>query len=292
MKRTRLPELEDLSWFPHALRRWQLDHLHHFLHHSAVYAAAVDRLDDALRRSNATHVLDLCSGGGGAVPWVIDAINAKRSTAQGKDVDARPVQATLSDLYPNLPAFERLAGHHEGIDFERAPIDATRVDATQTGFRTIFTGFHHLPPAAAEAVLTDAARAGRGLAVFEFTRRAWHQAALGTFVAPLQMLLDTPKLRPRSVWRYLWTYVLPVLPLTYAFDSTVSHLRSYTPGELEAMAERANTAARAAGHPGLVWRVETERHAKLPLTITSLIGLPDAAAQAQPGSVEARRAAA
>lgn len=42
----------------------------------------------------------------------------------------------------------------------------------------------------------------------------------------------TPLVRPFRLSRLFWTYVLPAIPLLFAWDGTVSALRAYTPEEL------------------------------------------------------------
>ena len=43
------------------------------------------------------------------------------------------------------------------------------------------------------------------------------------------VLLVTPLIRPFTLSRILWTYLLPLVPLTCWWDGIVSQLRAYTP---------------------------------------------------------------
>ena len=50
-------------------------------------------------------------------------------------------------------------------------MSATAVPARLSGFRTMFTSFHHFKPEQAQAILADAVRNRCGIGIFEFTYR-------------------------------------------------------------------------------------------------------------------------
>jgi hypothetical protein len=171
-------------------------------------------------------IVDLCAGGAG--PWPVLA-------RMVGDSDDQPVPVTLTDLSPNLPAFERARADSGGfIDFVAEPVDATQVPASLTGVRTIFNGFHHLRPEQARAVLADAAEQRRPIGIFELLDRSALQV-LGMFTVPLTVLLSAPFIRPFRAGRLFWTYAVPVVPLASIFDGIVSVLRVYSVSELEAL---------------------------------------------------------
>jgi hypothetical protein len=130
----------------------------------------------------------------------------------------------------------------------------------------MFTSFHHFGPADARRILEDAVGAGAPIAVFEFTERRATNFVRMLF-APLPLLADSWRIRPRTWARVLWTYVVPVVPVLYLWDGLVSHWRSYGRPELRAL---------AAGFPGYRWRVGAVRAAPARVTVTYLIGLPAA----------------
>jgi len=68
------------------------------------------------------------------------------------------------------------------------------------------------------------------------------------------------------LFRSLWTYLLPLVPLTCLWDGLVSQLRAYTTAELEALGADAD--ARASWHAGQVPIGTT------PGTLTFLVGSP------------------
>jgi hypothetical protein len=146
---------------------------------------------------------------------------------------------------------------------ESAPVDATDVPPRLKGFRTLFTAFHHFPPEEAKKILANAVRGGQGIGVFEYTDRNVLHWTVFTLITPLTVLLVTPFLRPFSVSRLFWTYVVPVVPLIAAWDCMISGLRTYLPDELMSMAREVN------GNT-YDWKAERTRDGAL----TVLVGYP------------------
>ena len=146
IRRFQLVELEDLAWFPRVIRDLATDYLQFMETKMALHRPVVPLLADALRRTASTTVVDLCAGGSGPVV-------ALRKELADAGVNVR---FTLTDKYPNLPAFEQLSAKHPGIEGYATPVDATDVPRHLVGFRTIFNAFHHFKPSDARAVLQSA----------------------------------------------------------------------------------------------------------------------------------------
>src|SRR5205823_9089249 len=119
------------------------DYLQFVIEKARPYAAAAPRLRAALERSGARRILDLCSGAGGPWPGLL------------KELDGAGLEhVSLSDRYPNVPAFERIARAADGrIRYEKEPVDAAAVPEHLGGFRTLFSSFHHFPPETARRIL-------------------------------------------------------------------------------------------------------------------------------------------
>lgn len=83
------------------------------------------------------------------------------------------VEVVLTDKYPNVAAFLRLAAEPgRRISFLEQSVDAADVPADLSGFRTLFTGFHHLPPELARRVLATPSPNARGLGCSRSTNAA------------------------------------------------------------------------------------------------------------------------
>ena len=255
MRRFHLLELEDQPWFPRTVRDLATDYLQFIQTRFRLDRAMTPIVRRVLDESETTRIVDLCSGGSGPLLLIV------------KDLaDAGvPVHATLTDLFPNVPAFEKIAGQSDGrITYETGSVDARNVPAPLAGLRTIFNGFHHLTPEDARSVLHAAAAARQPIAIFELSERAWY-TAIPILLTPLWVLIATPFMRP-FLWRRLfWTYVVPGVPFTCLWDGMVSQLRAYTLDELRAF---------TAGSAPMRWDM-----GKLPIAkglghLTYLVGSP------------------
>jgi len=257
MKRLHLIEIHDQDWCPRTIRDAGTDYLQFVIATTKPYTAMIPILATALQRTGTRRVLDLCSGAGG--PWFwLHPILAK----QGLNVSV-----CLTDKYPNLDTVgqsSRLTD--QAVRYHPQPVDATRVPEELTGFRTMFSAFHHFRPEEARAVLADAVRKREGIAVFEAT----HNSALGWLVVllvPLMVLLMTPFIRPFRWSRLLWTYLIPVMPLLGLFDGLVSSLRTYSVRELRQVTEGLNA-------KDYLWEIGEMKSTTGPIPITYLIGVP------------------
>jgi len=257
--RLQLFELEDQEWFPATPRDLATDYLSFVETKFALHRPVVPLLRELLRTTSSDAVVDLCSGGSGPIERVRQAL-----ADEGLEV-----RFTLTDRYPNLHAFERVAAaSNGGITFVADSVDATAVPHTLRGVRTLFNAFHHFAPDDAVAVLRDAARAGQPIGVFEMIQERSAQSLVPMVVlTPLLVLFATPFIRPFQWRRLLWTYLLPAVPLTCWWDGVVSQLRAYTVPELERLAS-------LVGVDGYVWRAGRARIGSTPGQLTYLLGWP------------------
>lgn len=258
MRRMHLIELEDQPWFPAMLRDPMTDLLNAIIEVGRLYDPIAPVLRAGIEASGAEAILDLCSGGGGPLPRI------RRVLANQHALD---LPARLSDFYPNLAAFERIAAAEDGrVDFVRESVDATRVPETLGGFRTMFTCLHHFRPEQARAILRDACDQRRGLAIFEFTERSARGLA-SMLLSPISVAALTPFMRPFRWSRLALTYALPVIPAAFFFDGVVSHLRTYTPEELRELTLPLQSS-------GYAWEVGQAKHPVFLAPITYVVGYP------------------
>ncbi len=231
MKRRQLFEFHDLGCFPSGIRDVFTDYMSWFAIRFRVFRPVVPMLRQAIRESAAVRIVDLCSGAGGPSLAVAGEFEAAGSTAP-------PV--VLTDKYPNRAAFDRTASLSGGaISFVEQPVDATDVPAELHGFRTLYASFHHFDPAAARAILRDVVARREGIGIFEYTERNFWIWGLPMLLTPLFTLLTMPFVRPFRWTHFLWTYLLPVVPIVAAWDGVVSCLRTYSTAELLALANGA-----------------------------------------------------
>ncbi|AKD05623.1 hypothetical protein PKOR_09680 [Pontibacter korlensis] len=231
--RLQLFELEDLRWFPHVIRQGMLDFLRFMITKLNAYEPILPLLQELLERSRQQEITDLCSGAGGGIASIREQLSRKMGTT---------VHVTLSDLYPNINAYQYLQENSAGtIKYIAAPVDATAVPESIKGVRTIFSSFHHFPPPLAQAILQDAANKHAAIGIFEGAKKSWLEMLLLWLLFPVVILLVTPFIRPFRLSRLFFTYIIPLIPFGIIWDGTVSLLRIYTPDQLQRMASKVET---------------------------------------------------
>jgi len=222
LPRLQLFEFEDQPWFPRTIRDFATDYLRYIEARFALHLPVLPLLRSALEESGTSSVIDLCSGAGGPLPAVYESMAAA----------GIPLRITLTDLYPNLDALRSIsASYPSAITYVASPVDATRVPTEMRGLRTMFNSFHHFPPEAARSMLSGVVAAGEPVAIFEIPERAV-STVLPLLLTPLFVAVATPFVRPFRWSRLLWTYLVPLIPITCWWDGLVSQLRAYTVTEL------------------------------------------------------------
>lgn len=260
MKRLHLIEWEDYPWFPAVIRDGGTACLRAFGKLGGMGRFMAPALADALRATGHRRLIDLCSGGAGPLPELLDGL-----------ADAGlEVTALMTDKFPNADALGRAAGESGGrIDFIPTSVDATDVPADLTGFRTIINGFHHFSPDLARGILADAVRKREPIAVIEIveaTPIAIANIIISPFVAMVLMLGIKPR---RPAW-WLFTYLVPLIPAMLLWDGLASCFRVYSPEELLELVEEID------GHETFEWTSRRVRMSPIPMRCSIFIGRPKA----------------
>lgn len=184
------------------------------------YGVVRTRIVEMLANCGVREVVDLCSGAGG--PWV-HWLKKGLVTAS----------VTLTDKFPNGRAC--LATNEiPGLVYRNEPVDAAQVPSELTGFRTIFTAFHHFRPERARAIITDAVSKRQPIGIFELTSRC-PKAFFCMLLSPLGVWLLTPRMRKIGWSKLILTYLIPLIPICVLIDGLTSCLRTYSVEELAAM---------------------------------------------------------
>lgn len=253
MQRLHLFEFEDQGWFPASLRNAMTAYLESAYRITPFPKAWAERMAPLLQANGIAQLVDLGSGSGGPVPLVLQAL-AERGLR---------VCAVLTDLYP--PASHKPAKSAE-IQYWPKAVDATQVPPDLTGIRTMFACFHHFRPERARRILKDAFVHRVPICIFEATSRT-PAAVLSAILIPILVLILTPRIRPLSSAQVLFTYLIPILPLLMFWDGFVSHLRTYSVGELTELAGdfRADDYS---------WEIGEINLQRLPAGVPYLIGRP------------------
>jgi hypothetical protein len=237
MRRLHLFELEDQPWVPRAVRDGATDVLDFMFERLDAYSGVAPQLEAVLTATGRTRLVDLCSGGGGGTLAMARQLRARGSR----------VRVTLSDLYPSEAGIARVAALGDArIEYARDPLDVRTAGGSIDGIRTTAGAIHHFTPDDVRGIVGAVVSQRLPLAFFDVAASPAIRA-LPVVFAPLAMavnvlllfvsaLLLVPFVRPFRWSRLFWTYVVPVIPLLFAWDGTVSALRAYTPEELRELA--------------------------------------------------------
>ncbi|UOQ52687.1 hypothetical protein [Hymenobacter cellulosivorans] len=222
MKRIHLFELEDFAWFPGWLRTC-LTRLMVVMHRALGSPEELTKLvAQALAHSRQPALVDLCSGSGGPMLEVLANLRQSGSPY---------LTLVLTDLYPNAEVAAALnSANTPSLSYRTTPVDASRVGADLPGVRTMTGSFHHMRPALARAILQNARDSRQPICIYEMSDNSL-PTAIWWVSLPLIFLMAfflTPFARPLT-WRQLvFTYLLPIIPLCFAWDGAVSNVRTYT----------------------------------------------------------------
>lgn len=245
MSRIHLFEFTDLPWYPQTFRRIQTDYLQFVASRGSAHLYLLPVLMKAMRQAGTKQIVDLCSGAAG--PWVNLQEQFKRAGWE--------VRIWLTDKYPHPEAVQKWpAGSTSGITYCAEPVDAMHVPGQLSGMRTLFEGFHHFKPDQARLILMDAVETRAAIGVFEITLKPPlglpFLYLLGPLTTIIAYLLLTPFIQPRTVSRFFWTYLLPIVPLATCWDGIISLLRVYSQKELCALTA-------SLGRKNYAWEVGT-----------------------------------
>lgn len=268
MKRVHVFEFEDAAWFPSWLRSSVTNVivvLNRVLGVPQVLGWLVARL---LAEQRIDHVVDLGSGAGGVMPDVLERVRQHPETA-----DARLV---MTDLYPNPDAIKTFndSGRMH-TRYEPEPVDARDLASAPRGLKTMVNCFHHMRPEEARRILASAQETRQPLLIYEMGENRLPFALwclslpIGPPMVGLTVLVLTPFVRPLTVRQLFFTYVVPLIPISYAWDGQASMPRLYAFEDLEELLS-------GLGSPDYRWEKGYARTARGRKIGTYLLGCPGA----------------
>jgi len=223
VKRIQLFEIHDAAWLPSSLRDCITDYLQFSVEYFGIYKVTFPRVRQALKKTEHSELIDLCSGGGGPL------------LSLQKSLESECIGVTLTDKFPNLDAFENLKRLSKGvIGYESGSVDCINSLESRSRFYSMYTAFHHLSPKEGKRLLENICSTSSSIAVFEAPNRSIRSFLL-LFPLIAFMFAAIPWIKPFRWSRIFWTYLIPLAPLIAFFDGVISNLRSYSPEELAAL---------------------------------------------------------
>lgn len=224
MSRIHLFEFEDLPWFPKLIRNYMTDYLQYVANELDMYKNIVPVLEKGLQTASKKKIVDLASGGGGG--W--------KKLSEHVEKQMTNVKVCLTDYYPNIQAFELFKKQHpEVIEYSTESINALKVPEIYHGtLRTQFLSFHHFSEKNAKQILQNAVDTKSPILIVEAQQRTVKHF-IQFFFSPITVLIFTPLIKPLTIGRIVFTYLIPVVPIFTWWDGIVSVLRTYSKEELQ-----------------------------------------------------------
>ncbi|MDG1174997.1 MAG: hypothetical protein P8N07_04275 [Flavobacteriales bacterium] len=225
MKRIQLFEIEDQSWFPAWIRDSMtrlINVMHKFLETKKDLSGLLKKVMDKTGKSK---IVDLCSGAGGPV---IDSVNILKEEIN--------VNLTLTDLYPNKKVAAKLnSDSDDSVTYMELPVNAVDVPENLNGIRTMVCSLHHMRPETVEENLTNAQEAKEGFCAIEISDNSspkvlWWLSIPFSFIISL---IVTPMSKGLTLPQVFFTYIIPIIPICFAWDGAVSNARTYTMDDIE-----------------------------------------------------------
>ena len=256
--RIHLFEFEDLSWFPNSIREGGTDYLRYLLNAVGFYKPIIPVISQTLDKIGEDQILDLCSGGGGAIQQIYDGLHKN---------SVKNISITLSDKFPNINAYLHIKQKsHDKIDFKDFSVDANDVPKDIKGFRTMFSAAHHFSPESIKSILKNSVDNNRGIGIFDGGDKNIFTVLGIILFHPIAFLICTPFFKPFKFSRIFFTYIIPLIPLTTVWDGCISILRLYNPDELLSLANEI-------GDNNYQWESGKVKN-KFGMRVTYLIGYP------------------
>jgi len=251
-------EFEDQPWFPEVIRDGMTDYLRFLFHTFDLYQPVLPILKEALVKTNANQIVDLCSGSGGVMESIYDDLKLTFSA---------DIKITLTDLFPSFNVYQHLSDKTGGgISHIKIPVDARNVPSDLIGFRTLFSGFHHFDQEKAKEVLKNAVDARQGIGIFDGGNKSLWMILLIIIVHPILQFFCTPFFRPFMISSLLFTYLIPIIPFCTVWDGVFSILRLYKSEELLLMANEVD-------NDNFIW-ISGKVKNQFGMSIVYLIGYP------------------
>lgn len=235
LKRVHVLEFEDLAWFPGWLRTCMTNNIVVLARWLRVPAALRSLVDEARKQYGFSRIVDLGSGGGGVMPDVIAQLNEKN--------DSTPMELWMTDKFPNEVAmvkFNSLETPH--IRYEPLPVEAENFQTLPDGLKTMVNCFHHMRPEQARTILASAFQNRQPFLVYEMGGHFIPPFALWLLLLPLNYVVvallswvKSAMVRPLTWKQIVFTYLIPVIPIFYAWDASASVPRMYSFQDIESL---------------------------------------------------------
>jgi len=199
-------ELEDYYWFPPVLRNFQTEFIGFVVDKFNVYDVFIKYLKTL--QLSVLPITDLCSGSGEPAIGIFRKSNCFS-------------RLKLTDKFPSA-----LNIHSDNIYYEVQSIDVLDMEFKSGTYYTMFNAFHHFTDEEKVKITQNIHNSGSTAFIVEILEPTIFCLLKICITTTLGSLILTPFIRPFSLKRLLFTYIIPINIITITFDGIVSVLKS------------------------------------------------------------------
>lgn len=234
MKRLELFEFEDFQWLPNFIRSG-VTRLIMVLHRMMGTSDVIARILNQTQKNCAfDRVVDMGAGSGGPM---IDIFNNLE-----KHNLSPSLQLILTDLYPNPKTIDSIKKkEYSNITYSDQPLNAKDLSKAPKGLKTMIASFHHMSPNTAQEILHSAEKNHQPILIYEIAANTipvlvwWILLPISLLILIIMTLVMTPFVRPLTWKQLIFTYLIPVIPIVYAWDGQASIMRTYTFDDIKSL---------------------------------------------------------
>ncbi len=201
------------------------------------------------------------------MPEVMDSLHEIEGLEQ--------VTLTMTDLFPSDEMLKKFnTDALDKISYLESSVDATNIATAPEGLKTMVNCFHHMPPKKAKAILESAQRTNQPLLIYEMGDNnipllIWCLLLpISLILLIIMVLFMTPFVKPLTWRQIVFTYLIPIIPICYAWDGQASLPRMYTLKDLDHLLE-------GLGSENYIWHKDHAKKKNGKKQGTYLVGLPN-----------------
>lgn len=231
MKRIQLFEFEDFDWFPHSIRSSMTNLIVVMQKLVGSKEVITKVIKEIHTHNNFSQIVDLGAGSGGIMPEVLQELNRDNQN---------PINLLLTDLHPSPKFLAHINKKGQNnVKYYESSLDATNLSKAPEGLKTMTNCFHHMPPEKAKNILQSAQKNKEPLFIYEMAENNiplflwWIFLPISLVILVIMSLFLTPFSKPLTMHQLIFTYLIPIIPIFYAWDGQASLPRIYTLKDIE-----------------------------------------------------------
>jgi hypothetical protein len=213
-----MKELEDFSWFPAVLRRFQTEFIGTMVEMTHIYRPIVPVMEGLLQQHRPKCMTDLCTG------------NANPALYLHKRLKQAP-KLMLTDKFPHLSQTQfQPMQQVQAID---KSVDVLNMRFENNQLYMMFNAFHHFDTKAQQQIMIDLQQSCSPFIFVEILRPTLFEYLKIALTTTLVQFFLAPFVRPFSGLRLLLTWIVPINLLTVTYDGLVSVSKSKSVAEYQ-----------------------------------------------------------